>query len=274
MAGFIGGAAGLGLGSVVPTTGLSPPAAPPVEPTLDPSGIFGVPPTIPPEALLHGEGGEPIVRYPALERAAQFLQEREVVSPGRFYTASRAAREASFTISGNITKKAIEQVNDLLIEGMQGTTSRTQFLEKVTETLPQLAISEAHLEHVYRNAINEAYSQGMETVLENPVVADGFPYRLYVPIHDDRTRPTHLELEHLGLNGTAVYYYNDPMWQLFRPPWEWQCRCGWIALSIESAASMGVKEAQRWQETGLEPEHPPRPLPDFRPPESWQRISI
>lgn len=48
------------------------------------------------------------------------------------------------------------------------------------------------------------------------------------------------------------------------------CRCHVIAIDRETAASYGVKEAQKWVETGIEPtvkswvKHPP-----FSPPEGW-----
>lgn len=263
LAGFIGGAAAVGLAADAPTPDAS---------TVP--GTPGLPPIITGRELMLGSGESPVVRFPSLERAAAQLQARDIITADRFYAAAQAARATSFTISGDLTIQAIGRVRDVILEGLQTSTSRTDFIDRARAAVAALPISDAHLEHVYRNAVNEAYSAGMESVLDHPILESGFPYRQYIPIHDSRTRHTHLELARLGIDGTAVYYFNDPMWLMFRPPWEWQCRCGWSALSVESAARLGVREAQKWLETGIEPAHQPRPLPDFRPPASWQRISL
>jgi uncharacterized protein with gpF-like domain len=56
-------------------------------------------------------------------------------------------------------------------------------------------------------------------VLEHPLVADEFPYRLCSATHDSRTREaSHLEMEKWGQNGTAVYRADDPMWDELWPP--------------------------------------------------------
>ena len=98
-----------------------------------------------------------------------------------------------------------------------------------------------------------------------------FPYQEILPIKDGRVREEHLALASLGLSGTGVYRRDDPMWDLFTPPWGYQCRCGVNLLTVEAAARKGVGEARRWERTGeppVNPEHrldaiPFRPEPDF-----------
>jgi hypothetical protein len=77
-------------------------------------------------------------------------------------------------------------------------------------------------------------------------------------------------MEQLGLDGTAVYRRDDPVWLKFYPPWGWQCRCIVIPLSVEDAAARGVKEAIRWVQTGRPPASPAwvKPLP-FDIPKGW-----
>lgn len=72
------------------------------------------------------------------------------------------------------------------------------------EEFDVLPLAESHLEQAYRNNVNEAFSQGMEQVLDHPLVEDAFPYRRYVRIRNARCRKEHAELEKLGLDGTAV----------------------------------------------------------------------
>jgi hypothetical protein len=105
-------------------------------------------------------------------------------------------------------------------------------------------------------------------------VADQFPYLLYTAVHDARVRPEHLQLERLGLDGTAVYRRDDPIWSLFLPPWAWNCRCHVIPVDVETAAEAGVGEARRWLRTGVPPAVPQYVAwPDFRPDPRWVPVS-
>lgn len=243
------------------------------------------PPLIPPNLLgLLFPDDEPIVRLPAIENAARRLLERRVVSRDDFRRLSAAARQEAFTISGDLTESAIEQVRDVLAEDIREGASLRGFSNRLAERMEAepIGISPAHLEQVFRNADNESYSQGHEDILDHPLVADGFPYRAYWPIRDFRTRTVsnnprregHRELEFMGLNGTNIYYRKDPTWIRFRPPWSWGCRCGWGAISIEDAAAAGVQEAIEWLATGIEPNHPPVPVPPFSPPAEWERMEL
>jgi uncharacterized protein with gpF-like domain len=112
------------------------------------------------------------------------------------------------------------------------------------------------VENIYRTNFQAAFRDGRETLASHPVVAGIFPYQQYLAQHDARTRHQHKELEKLGLNGTAVYRRDDPFWDMFTPPWDYQCRCGVRMLTISQAAKLGVKEAIEWLDTGVAPMRP------------------
>jgi SPP1 gp7 family putative phage head morphogenesis protein len=124
---------------------------------------------------------------------------------------------------------------------------------------------------MFRDNVGNATAAGQRAVLEHPLIADEFPYRLWSATHDERTRPTHRAMETHGQNGTAVYRSDDPMWDVLWPPCEWNCRCVCIPLSLEDAAREGSREAQKWLLTGTPPDAPefakvPYPI---QPPEGW-----
>jgi hypothetical protein len=234
-------------------------------------GAGAVPPAVVPPAMATvpaGFGAE----FPALEVAIKRFWQRGILPPDVYYSLSGAAKQQAFTISGGLTDATLGRVHEMLAEHLEGPVDRAAFVKEVREKVLALPISDAHVEHVFRNAVNESYSQGMETVLEQPIVADGFPYRAYHAIHDDRVEAEHLALEKLGLNGTNVYHKDDPTWGRFRPPWRWQCRCGWVAISIRQAARLGVAEAKEWLDTGVEPIHRFVEPPPFSPPVGWDRL--
>lgn len=255
VAGYVVGAAGV--------------VAPLARPRL---GGYSLPP-VDVRFAFYPPGQPPRIEFPIIDAAIQSIQTAETLSPQTFYGMARAARQNAFTVSGNLRDETRERLREILAENTFTKSSRTEFLEKVRSELPDLPLAEHRVEQVFRNRVNTDYSDGGEAALADPIVADAFPYRAYYAIHDDRCRPEHLQLETMGLNGTNVYHYRDPVWLMFRPPWDWNCRCGWNPLTIRRAAGKGVKFAQQWLETGVEPADQFVKWPPFLPSESWRRIA-
>lgn len=201
-------------------------------------------------------GDDDDVRFPLIENAAKSLLDRSILTRDQFDSAAEAFRAKSFTVAGDLTREAIGQVRDVLRDlTVQGPTLR-EFRETIQDRLNTGLLGPAHVETVYRTNIQAAYRDGRESLLNNPIVADVFPYQEYHPTEDARTRPEHTALGRLGLDGTGIYRRDDPVWDRFTPPWDYNCRCAVTLLTVDRAAERGVKEAQRWIETGRPPERP------------------
>lgn len=205
------------------------------------------------------DDGEPIIRFPMLEKAAERLAEKRIVSPAEFSRLTASERARAFTAAGDMSRDALQTVRDALAENVAEGTSLRIFREMMEERLDGSFLGPAHLETVYRTNVQASFHDGHDYLAANPIVAEVFPYQAYIPIHDGRVRDEHLALETLGLDGTNVYRRDDPFWDLFTPPWDFNCRCGINLLTIKQAARKGVREAQRWLETG----HPPL-APEWR----------
>lgn len=219
-------------------------------------------PYVPPEGQ--------ILRFPAIERAAESLVERNIVTRQVFDELEASAKSRAFTVAYQDTEDTIAAIRDVLAEQVREGASLEGFRQQIEERVNGSAMGPAHLENVYRTNIQRAFHQAHEEAASHPLVEEMFPYQEYLPIHDDRTRPQHLELATLGLSGTGVYRRDDPMWKYFLPPWHYQCRCTVNLLTREQAAAKGVKEAQEWIRTGV------TPIPEwrldaipFRPEEGW-----
>lgn len=241
------------------------------------AGIIGRPSTPPPilppaEFVAASASGPPVVEFPVIDEAIRSLQESRVMTAEDFYQLSRETREDAFTITADLADSDLEAVRRILEENVREKTSREDFIETAREQVERLNISESHLEQVFRNNVNDRYSNGVERVLKNDLVEDQFPYRAYYAIRDDRVRDEHLQLETLGIGGSNIYHKDDPVWLLFRPPWDWNCRCGFTPLSVRQAARRGIAEAKQWLETGIEPDHEFVAMPNFAPSPSWQRV--
>lgn len=246
-----------------------------------------LPPFVPPLSELLGLGDEPDIVFPMIDTAAESLATRRVMTSDDYYRLAANAKQEAFTITADVTENTLAKVRDILGRVATESTSLEQFETLVAAEIGELPISGSHLEQVYRNAVNSAFSQGQNAVLSHPVVEDGFPYRAYYAIHDARARHEHRELESLGLSGTNIYHKDDPVWKEFEPPWSWSCRCGWTSLTIEDAADAGVSHAKAWLAaveraelddtfTGRLADYMPQDgwrvsVPDFRPDPKWAR---
>lgn len=224
---------------------------------------------------------EPLVEFPILTGAEEFLEEKAAISREEFDQLTDEFRREAFTIAGEIEVETIERVQSILIEDIESGTSLAGFRKKVEETIDEGTIGPAHLETVYRTNVQTAFAEGHDKLANNPIVAEVFPFIEYLPIDDGRVRDDHFELGSLGLDGTGIYWRDDPMWRHFRPPWDFNCRCGVNLLTREQAASRGVRAAQEWIDTGAEPQHesrldfiPFRPTNDFVGPTGFSTIRL
>lgn len=245
------------------STGLFIPEAPlygPVEPPEEPL------------SLLYGTK-EPTVRYPSLERAVVRLWAANVMSPEKYYAIASEAKSKAFTVTANLSHRMLDNLSRRLAEVTATSGNRSDFRRIVRNTISSEILSDSHIEMVYRNNVQSAYSDGQNDVLSNFRISDAFPYRGYAAIHDERVRVEHKQLEKLGIQGTNIYHKDDPVWHLFRPPWDWGCRCAWYTVTLRQAAKLGIEEAKKWLATGVEPEHEFVEMPDFEPSPEWRRAA-
>jgi len=201
---------------------------------------------------------EPVIRFPRLEKAAERLERRNILTRPQFDLLADEVKERTFTVAGDITTETIGRIRDVLLEDVREGTSLSGFQERVAGELERSFLSEAHLENVYRTNVQAAFRDGQEEIANNPIVASVFPFAEILPIDDPRVREDHLAVASLGLDGTGVYWAEDPFWDFHTPPWGYQCRCGKNVLRVKQAAAKGVKAAKEWLETGRQP------TPEFR----------
>lgn len=214
--------------------------------------------------------------FPLAGMAAEFLLHRSVVTSSQLATISASYRRDAYSSSDIESQEVLEKMRDNLAQHIAHGPSLSDFTSYVKNDLNQTHLSDSNIETKYRTTILTEYSDARRSWEANPVVAATFPYKAYYAHHDSRCRPEHRRLEKLGLNGTNIYRTDDPMWQLFDPPWDFNCRCTSNLLTIAAAARSGVKEAQKWLKTGIAPRNPTWRLSaiSFRCTSGFERIAI
>ena len=217
-------------------------------------GRWGEPPIPPSLPGMLGDAQPEDVRFPLLEQAVKSLVERNILTREEFDRQADNAKSRAFTIAGGLTRDTIAAIHELLVDDVAEGASLTGFRERVEQALGASPIGPAHLENVFRTNVQAAFRDGREALASHPIVDEVFPYQRINAVHDSRTRPEHLALESLGIDGTNVYRRDDlPFWNTFTPPWDFNCRCNVTLLTVEAAAQAGVVEAQEWLRTGVKP---------------------
>lgn len=237
--------------------------------------ILGTSPTgLPPTGRGGGSvisGDLSVIQFPLIEEAAKILESKQIVTRQQFELLEADARARAFTMARQSSIETIDRVRNLLVESIAEGTSLHDFQSRMEEALITSPLGPGHLENVYRTNIQAAFHAAHQELSQDPIVAEVFPYQAYLAIHDGRVREDHLSLESLGLSGTNIYRTDDPFWDVFTPPWDYQCRCTVNLMTLESAARAGVEEARKWERTGQPPTTPEWRLSaiPFRPSHDW-----
>ena len=204
---------------------------------------------------------------PVVEGAVDSLRELSPVTHDEFEAMADASRREAFTVAYEASAAAVEKVRDAVADAVERGYSFDTFKDMLKGDLDTSKLGTGALENVFRTASAKAYSVGMDRLLSDPVVSETFPFEETVPIKDSRLTPLCEVVSRSGIQGTGVYLRDDPIYQKFKPPRHWRCRCSRRALSVEDAARRGIKYAQEWLEKGEQPpdppyvEHPPVDLP-------------
>ncbi len=189
----------------------------------------------------------PTVRFPTIEKAVKTLKDAPVFAGNDFRETAEAVRSGSFAITGDLTDETIRGVRQLLADDIASGADTAMFIKDLDAAFTEgVGLSEGRMRMVFRTNVGQAVSNSNEQALESPFVQGSFPYRRYNATNDLRVRPNHKRLEKLGLNGTQIYWRLDPVWDEFRAPWEWNCRCAWSPVTVLQAKERGVQEAIEW----------------------------
>lgn len=217
----------------------------------------------------YGGGEVPAVTFPGIDEAWADLQQKIPISAGEFYKLGDQARTAAFTVSYVTGKDTVEHIRQALLDVLASGGTLSDFRSQVGEVLKTSPIGPFHVDTIFRTNIQNAFHAGQQRVMADPLVSDAFPFVKYNGVADTRIRHSHQSMLHSGIpiNGkpSAIYYSDDPVWNVWTPPNGFNCRCGLTYLTIRQAARRGVAEAKEWLRTGQPPQQPFRAHPQYQP---------
>lgn len=212
------------------------------------------------------EESETADQLPLVREAAARLSSMGLLGLPAYLQAKEQAEAAGMVAAAGQTDLIAQRVRGALARAVETGSTLEQFRRDVAGGLGGTALSPSDSEQVFRSNVMAAYSDGQEALLSDPSVGDLFPFRAYHATHDSRTRPEHLAMEKAGIDSTNLYLASDPVWQVWRPPSGFNCRCTWTPVSVAEAARRGIRYAQDWKQFGRPgPMAPHVPMPPFKP---------
>lgn len=147
-------------------------------------------------------------------------------------------REKSFTIAGVEYKELLNEVRDILTNGIEQGVPFDELKDEINtlfESYGVTPLDPVHLETVFRTNLFTSYAVGqLEQAQSMP---DRFPLWRYSAIKDERTRQ-----QHLALNGTIYRVGEGPV-----PPIDYNCRCTAIYLHTSEVEAKGLQPLD-WQD--------------------------
>ncbi len=157
--------------------------------------------------------------------AIDALRARRVMLPDDYYMMPAVVRRDAFMISGLAGLDQVEAVKEKLASILEKGGSFKDF-QGFAKTL-NWDVTPAHLETIYRTAIQTAYNAGAWKHFEQSKLDS--PYLMYTAVNDSRTRPAHRALSGI------IRHIDDPFWDSHSPPLGFNCRCRLIALDAAQA---------------------------------------
>lgn len=207
---------------------------------------------------------------PVVQEAVNDLASRQVFSRSSYDRLDAETRSRAFTVANTKSLKTIAAIRDTVKQAVAEGKGFHTWRNRVKNEFADTFLSLAHSENVYRTTIAKSMNQGVAKLLDDPIVGDAFPFveNLYTP--DTRLSELCFAVSRSGLDGTAIFLRDDPVWREYAPPRHWMCRCRASYLTVKQAASRGIRFAQEWLNTGIRPSHGgwvPRPRVSL--PKGW-----
>lgn len=172
------------------------------------------------------------------DEALQWFLSKKIISPEQFKRAQAIIKAISFSVQGLEEKGVILAVRDAIRRAMsEGLNFRqwVKYVSKIFDALGVTPLKPWHLETVYRTNLASVYGIAKrEMIMED----DNVVSCEYFAIMDERVRN-----EHAAMNG-FVAPKNDPIWDTWWPPNDYNCRCQALALSADSMERNRIKNSE------------------------------
>lgn len=167
------------------------------------------------------------------EEAARLFRRKVALTSDQFERLSAEQRAQAVRIAkvnnARLVQRAREILETHIRDGTPWADVRRTLMELFdTAGIPRPAVGRIRL--IFHQNTMQAYSAARRETLDQPHVAEAFPYRRYATVGNGTPGVRRVRAEHAVLHG-KIFAWNDPFWDRFTPPWDYGCRCTFAALT-------------------------------------------
>jgi hypothetical protein len=173
-----------------------------------------------------------LVSWDFLGKAAEWLGQRVANMPDILAGLVDRSQVEAAAFGQQVDSATMTRLNDALSESIFSGEGRDDWRKRVGDIIDTRAGFD---ETIQRTAHHQAFRNGQKEILEQPAIADLFPYRQYFSTIDGRERP-----EHAVMNGKVYHKTSTLAAEADKRLSEWNCRCSEVPLTEEQALVIGV----------------------------------
>ncbi|GAB6100427.1 hypothetical protein JCM16358_23060 [Halanaerocella petrolearia] len=175
------------------------------------------------------------------EEAIEAFSKTVALTPEQYNLLTAECKNKAFTVAGVSKLDILNDVWNELNKVMEEGTPLREFQKNVDSLFAKKGWSKEErpkayrIENIYRTNIQKNFSAGRFKQQTDPEVVKNRPYWEYDAINDNKTRPSHKQLD------GVVKRYDDPFWDTYYPPNGFQCRCGVRSRSARDLERRGLE---------------------------------
>lgn len=177
---------------------------------------------------------------PATEAAAHFAR-KAAVTPEFFDRLSAEGKRRAFKVAGLHKVRLVQRARDIVHRAIRDGTDFGEVRRNLLALFDgDLKPTAARLKLTFQQNAQEAYNDARREVLDDPEITAAFPWRQYLTVGNGTAGINGVRPEHAALHG-LVFRWDDPFWDSHTPPWDYNCRCTFVALTDGQVRRMGIK---------------------------------
>jgi len=169
------------------------------------------------------------------QEAVEWFRGKVPLLKGEWGQLTQEARRRAFTAAGVGLLDRLALLHQSVLRALEEGTPLEEWRKEALRVLGG-RWSYGHLETIFRNNVQAAYSAGRWDQLQDPAVRRSHPYLMYDAVLDSRTT------EICRVRDGVVRPADDPFWQSNWPPLHHNCRSGVRALTRAEAERRGVTQ--------------------------------
>jgi SPP1 gp7 family putative phage head morphogenesis protein len=175
---------------------------------------------------------EYVTSWPVIDSAISWLRGQKILTPNQIDKLRADVADQTAEGVALWADSLDRQLSDAIVKSQLSGETTLPWQDRVQQII---TVTDSQAEAIARTYTHRAYHAGLEEVLDDPYVADEFPYVVYEATGDGRTRASHAAMGgKVAKRGSALY---DEMQSLIN---DFNCRCTIIPLSEDEAKARGI----------------------------------